>query len=164
MWLILACCSPYWPYSLWLSLVSPPAHCQTVPGGSGWQRTGESWDPRDTVWKSVVWSVTVADPLGLASFVFLGRSHCVGETLEEAKKINASLTALGKVIDALVERRTHVPWAGPSQKWLSYSDDRCDLLKLCFMIVYYISLKCNIIRIYMILCVLYTMSLCSVAM
>jgi len=37
------------------------------------------------------------------------RSHCVGETLEEAKKINASLTALGKVIDALVERRTHVP-------------------------------------------------------
>ena len=26
-----------------------------------------------------------------------GRSHCVGETLEEAKKINASLTALGKV-------------------------------------------------------------------
>lgn len=38
------------------------------------------------------------------------RSHCVGETLEEAKKINASLTALGKVIDALVERRTHVPY------------------------------------------------------
>lgn len=34
----------------------------------------------------------------------------MGETLEEAKKINASLTALGKVIDALVERRTHVPY------------------------------------------------------
>ncbi|CAE8675600.1 unnamed protein product, partial [Polarella glacialis] len=38
------------------------------------------------------------------------RSQSVGETLEEAKKINASLTALGKVIDALAERRAHVPY------------------------------------------------------
>eukprot|EP00434_Breviolum_minutum_P015980 symbB.v1.2.014087.t1/scaffold1016.1/size143805/5 len=45
----------------------------------------------------------------LAGSERVSRSHCVGETLEEAKKINASLTALGKVIDALVERRTHVP-------------------------------------------------------
>jgi len=46
----------------------------------------------------------------LAGSERVSRSHCVGETLEEAKKINASLTALGKVIDALVERRTHVPY------------------------------------------------------
>lgn len=32
----------------------------------------------------------------LAGSERVSRSHCVGETLEEAKKINASLTALGK--------------------------------------------------------------------
>lgn len=46
----------------------------------------------------------------LAGSERVSRSHCVGETLEEAKKINSSLTALGKVIDALVERRGHIPY------------------------------------------------------
>jgi len=46
----------------------------------------------------------------LAGSERVSRSHSVGETLEEAKKINSSLTALGKVIDALVERRGHIPY------------------------------------------------------
>eukprot|EP00931_Biecheleriopsis_adriatica_P005458 TRINITY_DN106979_c0_g1_i1.p1 TRINITY_DN106979_c0_g1~~TRINITY_DN106979_c0_g1_i1.p1 ORF type:complete len:894 (+),score=175.50 TRINITY_DN106979_c0_g1_i1:53-2683(+) len=46
----------------------------------------------------------------LAGSERVSRSQSVGETLEEAKKINTSLTALGKVIDSLVERRTHIPY------------------------------------------------------
>jgi len=46
----------------------------------------------------------------LAGSEKVSKSCCVGETLEEAKKINWSLTALGKVIDALAEQRPHVPY------------------------------------------------------
>jgi len=46
----------------------------------------------------------------LAGSEKVSKSECVGETLEEAKKINWSLSALGKVIDALVERRPHIPY------------------------------------------------------
>jgi kinesin family protein 5 len=46
----------------------------------------------------------------LAGSEKVGKSGCVGETLEEAKKINWSLSALGKVIDALAEQRPHVPY------------------------------------------------------
>jgi len=46
----------------------------------------------------------------LAGSEKVSKSECVGETLEEAKKINWSLTALGKVIDALAEQRPHVPY------------------------------------------------------
>lgn len=38
------------------------------------------------------------------------KSGSAGENLEEAKKINSSLSALGHVIDALAERRPHVPY------------------------------------------------------
>merc|ERR550537_33871 len=38
------------------------------------------------------------------------KSGSVGDTLEEAKKINWSLSALGNVIDALTEKRPHVPY------------------------------------------------------
>eukprot|EP00434_Breviolum_minutum_P007515 symbB.v1.2.006633.t2/scaffold390.1/size254036/29 len=40
----------------------------------------------------------------------VSKSECFGETFEEAKKINWSLSALGKVIDALAEQRPHVPY------------------------------------------------------
>ncbi|CAK9104506.1 Kinesin heavy chain [Durusdinium trenchii] len=46
----------------------------------------------------------------LAGSEKVSKSECVGETLEEAKKINWSLSALGKVIDALAEQRPHVPY------------------------------------------------------
>lgn len=46
----------------------------------------------------------------LAGSEKVSKSECVGKTLEEAKKINWSLTALGKVIDSLVEQRSHVPY------------------------------------------------------
>lgn len=38
------------------------------------------------------------------------KSGLQGENLEEARKINASLSALGLVIDALADRRPHVPY------------------------------------------------------
>lgn len=38
------------------------------------------------------------------------KSGSAGERLEEAKKINASLSTLGHVIDALADRRPHVPY------------------------------------------------------
>lgn len=38
------------------------------------------------------------------------KSGSVGENLEEAKKINSSLSSLGHVIDALADRRPHVPY------------------------------------------------------
>eukprot|EP00929_Paragymnodinium_shiwhaense_P112395 TRINITY_DN80654_c0_g1_i1.p1 TRINITY_DN80654_c0_g1~~TRINITY_DN80654_c0_g1_i1.p1 ORF type:complete len:851 (+),score=253.84 TRINITY_DN80654_c0_g1_i1:110-2662(+) len=38
------------------------------------------------------------------------KSSCWGVTLEEAKKINWSLSALGNVISALAEKRPHVPY------------------------------------------------------
>lgn len=38
------------------------------------------------------------------------KSGSAGEMLEEAKKINSSLSALGNVIDALADRRPHVPY------------------------------------------------------
>merc|ERR550537_2131870 len=37
------------------------------------------------------------------------KSGSAGEMLEEAKKINSSLSALGNVIDALADKRPHVP-------------------------------------------------------
>lgn len=46
----------------------------------------------------------------LAGSEKVSKSESIGDTLEEAKKINWSLTALGKVIDALAERRPHVPY------------------------------------------------------
>lgn len=46
----------------------------------------------------------------LAGSEKVSKSGLVGETLEEAKKINWSLTALGKVIDDLAEQRSHVPY------------------------------------------------------
>jgi len=46
----------------------------------------------------------------LAGSEKVSKSECVGETLEEAKKINWSLSALGKVIDSLAEQRPHVPY------------------------------------------------------
>lgn len=38
------------------------------------------------------------------------KSGSTGEMLEEAKKINSSLSALGNVIDALADRRPHIPY------------------------------------------------------
>jgi len=46
----------------------------------------------------------------LAGSEKVAKSGCVGDTLEEAKKINWSLSALGNVIDALAEQRSHVPY------------------------------------------------------
>jgi len=46
----------------------------------------------------------------LAGSEKVSKSESVGETLEEAKKINWSLSALGNVIDALAEQRPHVPY------------------------------------------------------
>jgi len=46
----------------------------------------------------------------LAGSERVSKSRSVGETLEEAKKINTSLTALGKVVDALASGRSHVPY------------------------------------------------------
>lgn len=46
----------------------------------------------------------------LAGSEKVSKSDCAGETFEEAKKINWSLSALGKVIDALAEQRPHVPY------------------------------------------------------
>jgi len=46
----------------------------------------------------------------LAGSEKVSKSECFGETFEEAKKINWSLSALGKVIDALAEQRPHVPY------------------------------------------------------
>eukprot|EP00929_Paragymnodinium_shiwhaense_P053923 TRINITY_DN27032_c0_g1_i1.p1 TRINITY_DN27032_c0_g1~~TRINITY_DN27032_c0_g1_i1.p1 ORF type:complete len:968 (+),score=203.56 TRINITY_DN27032_c0_g1_i1:125-3028(+) len=46
----------------------------------------------------------------LAGSEKVSKSGSIGETLEDAKKINVSLSALGKVIDALAEQRPHVPY------------------------------------------------------
>merc|ERR550514_925339 len=46
----------------------------------------------------------------LAGSEKVSKSGSTGETLEEAKKINWSLSALGNVIKALAEKRAHVPY------------------------------------------------------
>jgi hypothetical protein len=46
----------------------------------------------------------------LAGSEKVAKSGSAGDTLEEAKKINSSLSALGHVIDALAEKRPHVPY------------------------------------------------------
>lgn len=46
----------------------------------------------------------------LAGSEKVNKSGSDGEMLEEAKKINSSLSVLGHVIDALAERRPHVPY------------------------------------------------------
>jgi hypothetical protein len=46
----------------------------------------------------------------LAGSEKVAKSGSSGEMLEEAKKINTSLSALGHVIDALAEKRPHVPY------------------------------------------------------
>jgi hypothetical protein len=41
----------------------------------------------------------------------VGKTGATGETLEEAKKINQSLSALGNCINALTKaKRTHIPY------------------------------------------------------
>lgn len=41
----------------------------------------------------------------------VGKTGAQGQTLDEAKKINTSLTALGKVINALTDgKSTHIPY------------------------------------------------------
>ena len=46
----------------------------------------------------------------LAGSEKVGKSGATGQTLEEAKKINQSLSSLGQVIKALAEGRAHVPY------------------------------------------------------
>jgi hypothetical protein len=46
----------------------------------------------------------------LAGSEKVAKSGSTGEKLEQAKKINFSLSALGHVIDALAEKRPHVPY------------------------------------------------------
>lgn len=46
------------------------------------------------------------------------KSGAKGQTLKEAQKINASLSALGDVIAARLSKRTHVPYRNSSLTWL----------------------------------------------
>lgn len=47
----------------------------------------------------------------LAGSEKIGKTGAEGKTLDEAKKINTSLTALGKVINALTDgKSTHIPY------------------------------------------------------
>ena len=46
----------------------------------------------------------------LAGSERVGKTNATGQTFEEGKKINLSLTALGSVIDALSSNRKHIPY------------------------------------------------------
>ena len=46
----------------------------------------------------------------LAGSERVGKTNATGQTFDEAKKINLSLTALGSVIDALSSNRKHIPY------------------------------------------------------
>lgn len=46
----------------------------------------------------------------LAGAERVGKTHATGQTFEEAKKINGSLSALGEVINALVDGGRFVPY------------------------------------------------------
>mmetsp|Transcript_744 Transcript_744/g.1148 ORF Transcript_744/g.1148 Transcript_744/m.1148 type:complete len:1025 (-) Transcript_744:22-3096(-) len=46
----------------------------------------------------------------LAGSEKVGKTGATGQTLEEAKRINASLSALGQCINALVEKKKHIPF------------------------------------------------------
>jgi len=46
----------------------------------------------------------------LAGSEMVGKTRASGQTLEEAKKINLSLAALGNVIKALTDGKSHVPY------------------------------------------------------
>lgn len=46
----------------------------------------------------------------LAGSERVSKSYAKGEALEEAKKINQSLSSLGKVINCIVKNSTHIPY------------------------------------------------------
>ena len=46
----------------------------------------------------------------LAGSERVGKTNATGQTFDEGKKINLSLTALGGVIDALSSNRKHIPY------------------------------------------------------
>ena len=46
----------------------------------------------------------------LAGSERVSKSYAQGEALEEAKKINQSLSALGKVINSISKRSSHIPY------------------------------------------------------
>jgi kinesin family member 5 len=46
----------------------------------------------------------------LAGSEKISRTGAEGDTLEEAKKINLSLTCLGTVINSLVQKKDHIPY------------------------------------------------------
>ena len=46
----------------------------------------------------------------LAGSEKIGKTGAKGQTLEEAKKINQSLSALGQVIKALADAKVHIPY------------------------------------------------------
>ena len=52
----------------------------------------------------------VLNLVDLAGSEKVGKTGATGETLEEAKKINSSLSAIGNVIHALVFKTSHIPY------------------------------------------------------
>jgi kinesin family protein 5 len=73
-----------------------------------------------------VWQVRRAGELyfvDLAGSEMVNKTNAKGQTLEEAKTINKSLSALGNVIRALTEHAPHVPYVG-------YSVAGCDCAAL----------------------------------
>lgn len=48
--------------------------------------------------------------IDLAGSEKVGKSKAEGDSLEEAKKINLSLSCLGNVINALTTKSSHIPY------------------------------------------------------
>ncbi|GLC37088.1 hypothetical protein PLESTM_000539500 [Pleodorina starrii] len=93
---------------------TPAATEDGAPGGASWARSSSSTNGGGDNAVPAIQSIKVGK-LNLVDLAGSERVHvtgAVGRRLEESKKINASLSALGNVIAALTDRRerSHIPY------------------------------------------------------
>ena len=83
-------------------------------------------EPHDVSLATKVGKLVLVDLAGYERFTLTGIT--TGIAAEEAKKINASLLALGAVVNSLADRQKHVPYRGQGDTFFASGCQICRIL------------------------------------